>query len=107
MGEIAEMMLDGTLCQRCGAFLDGNSPGYPRYCKDCAKDEVQQNIEEIEYDFNFNYVGIEKLVEQVMYQGTTKQKKALIKLCYKLIEKLNKSNGIRYVDRLKKKCNNT
>lgn len=95
MGEIAEMMLDGTLCQVCGSVIDGDTPGYPRYCEDCAKDEVEQNIEEIEYDFNFNKVGIEKLAEQVMAQGTTKQKKALIKVCYKLIDKLNKSAGIR------------
>lgn len=95
MGEIAEMMLDGTLCQVCGSVIDGGTPGYPRYCEDCAKDEVVSNIEEIEYDFNFNKVGIEKLAEQVMVQGTTKQKKALLKVCYKLIDKLNKSVGIR------------
>lgn len=36
MGEIADMMLDGTLCGGCGDALDGESPGYPRYCsKDC------------------------------------------------------------------------
>ncbi len=95
MGEVAEMMLDGTLCERCGGIIDGDTPGFPRLCEDCAKDEVEQNIEEIEYDFNFNKVGIEKLAEQVMVQGTTKQKKALIKVCYKLIDKLNKSVGIR------------
>lgn len=95
MGEIAEMMLDGTLCQVCGGIIDGDTPGYPRYCEDCAKDEVVSDIEEIEYDFNFNKVGIEKLAEQVMYEGTTKQKKALIKVCYKLIDKLNKSGGMR------------
>lgn len=95
MGEIAEMMLDGTLCQVCGSVIDGDTPGYPRYCEDCAKDEVVSNIEEIEYDFNFNKVGIEKLAEQVMVQGTTKQKKALLKVCYKLIDKLNKSVGTR------------
>lgn len=95
MGEIAEMMLDGTLCQVCGSIIDGDTPGYPRYCEDCAKDEVVSNIEEIEYDFNFNKVGIEKLAEQVMYQGTKKQKKAIIKVCYKLIDKLNKSCGTR------------
>lgn len=41
MGEIAEMMLDGTLCEACGAFLDdseGDSPGFPCYCsEECAK----------------------------------------------------------------------
>ena len=34
MGEIAEMMLDGTLCEGCGVYL-GNEIGYPRYCAHC------------------------------------------------------------------------
>lgn len=40
MGEIAEMMLDGTLCECCGAsFDDRQSPGFPRYCsRQCAED---------------------------------------------------------------------
>lgn len=39
MGEIADMMLDGTMCEMCGVFLDGESSGFPRYCsKECAKD---------------------------------------------------------------------
>jgi hypothetical protein len=96
MGEIAEMMLDGTLCQTCGGVIDGTTPGYPRYCEDCAKDQVEHDIkeieyEEIEYDFNFNYIGIEQLALQVKDRGSMKQKKAIIKLCYKLIDKLNKS----------------
>ena len=36
MGEIAEMMLDGALCEGCGVAMgDGKSPGYPRKCSDC------------------------------------------------------------------------
>lgn len=35
MGEIADMMLDGTLCQICGVYLGGN--GYPQTCDSCAK----------------------------------------------------------------------
>lgn len=39
MGEIADMMLDGTLCECCGVLLDGKSAGYPRYCGPlCAQD---------------------------------------------------------------------
>lgn len=34
MGEIAEMMLDGTLCQVCGEFM-GDDCGYPRTCDGC------------------------------------------------------------------------
>lgn len=38
MGEIAEMMLDGTLCTSCGTLLieEGEEPeGYPQYCDLC------------------------------------------------------------------------
>lgn len=40
MGEIAEMMLDGTMCEGCGEFFDdiingGEAPGYPRRCRAC------------------------------------------------------------------------
>jgi len=35
MGEIAEMVLDGILCEECGGFIDGCAAGYPRQCADC------------------------------------------------------------------------
>ncbi len=36
MGEIAEMMLEGILCNQCGAFV-GEEVGYPQYCDiECA-----------------------------------------------------------------------
>ena len=38
MGEIADMMLDGTLCQGCGGYI-GEAVDYPRYCSDCEPDE--------------------------------------------------------------------
>ncbi len=31
MGEIAEMMLDGTICEQCGEYI-GDGDGYPRNC---------------------------------------------------------------------------
>ena len=34
MGEIAEMMLDGTICQVCGEFM-GDECGFPRTCTAC------------------------------------------------------------------------
>lgn len=37
MGEIAEMMLDGTLCECCGSYI-GDGRGFPGYCSaECAK----------------------------------------------------------------------
>jgi hypothetical protein len=41
MGEIADMMLDGTMCQGCGEFMcDGaDGPGYPGYCAGCRRED--------------------------------------------------------------------
>lgn len=39
MGEIADMMLDGTLCEACGVYIEGDGEGFPRYCSEaCARD---------------------------------------------------------------------
>lgn len=35
MGEVADMMLSGFLCECCGEYLDGEEPGHPRKCEDC------------------------------------------------------------------------
>lgn len=37
MGEIAEMMLDGTLCSQCGEYL-GTDNGFASLCGGCADD---------------------------------------------------------------------
>jgi hypothetical protein len=42
MGEIAEMMLDGLMCERCGEWIgdhdgsEGDGPGFPQLCPGCA-----------------------------------------------------------------------
>jgi hypothetical protein len=39
MGDIADMMLEGDLCESCGAALGGEGYGIPRYCSnECARD---------------------------------------------------------------------
>ncbi len=37
MGDIAEMMIAGYLCEICGCVIDDKEPGYPRECKDCRR----------------------------------------------------------------------
>ena len=32
MGDIADAMVEGLFCQMCGGYIDGEEPGYPRYC---------------------------------------------------------------------------
>ena len=39
MGDIADMMLDGTLCEQCGDYI-GESIGYPRVCSDCSDHNI-------------------------------------------------------------------
>lgn len=41
MGEIADMMIDGEVCEECGEFFDDEAPGYPRKCSACRKTDVQ------------------------------------------------------------------
>lgn len=36
MGEIADMVLDGMLCESCGGYIDDAYEGIPRKCGDCA-----------------------------------------------------------------------
>lgn len=35
MGEIAEGIINGELCQDCQLPLSGEAPGFPRLCEDC------------------------------------------------------------------------
>jgi len=35
MGEAAEMVLEGLLCEQCTSLIDGEETGYPRKCEGC------------------------------------------------------------------------
>ena len=39
-GDVAEAMLDGTLCESCGEFI-GSPVGYPTRCTGCKDDEPE------------------------------------------------------------------
>lgn len=46
MGEIAEAMLDGTLCEGCGTYI-GDATGFPGYCsRQCARDRGAEQPDE-------------------------------------------------------------
>jgi hypothetical protein len=39
MGDTADLMLDGHLCEHCGVFLNTHGvDGFPQLCRDCAKE---------------------------------------------------------------------
>lgn len=44
---IAEEIMDGLLCERCGCLIDEHYTGYPRKCKDCESEEQQEKGEKI------------------------------------------------------------
>lgn len=43
MGDIADMMLDGQMCQWCGVIIDDDK-GYPVVCRGCQK---EHNVNEL------------------------------------------------------------
>lgn len=51
MGEIAEMMMEGAICEGCGAYLADAGEGFPQLCAGCAKDRRAAGCEIIETGF--------------------------------------------------------
>lgn len=47
MGEIADAMLNGDLCEVCGIYI-GEGDGYPRLCDGCQGDKNKREEEEDE-----------------------------------------------------------
>ena len=43
MGEIADMMLDGTLCSVCGVYIGEGDWGIPRTCGCCPPNEWEHD----------------------------------------------------------------
>lgn len=42
MGDIADMMLEGAMCEQCGEYL-GEGDGSPRLCGSCGKKPGNRN----------------------------------------------------------------
>ncbi|UYB51194.1 hypothetical protein OCJ37_14490 [Xanthomonas sp. AM6] len=47
MGEIADMMLEGDLCECCGGYLPGQGQGFPRRCQGCQPTKAERKAENI------------------------------------------------------------
>lgn len=41
MGDTADLMIEGVLCECCGEYI-GDAVGYPRKCSDCAAEEQEE-----------------------------------------------------------------
>lgn len=46
MGDIADMVIEGILCESCGVYIEGDAPGYPRSCSDCILESMNLIEEE-------------------------------------------------------------
>ncbi len=42
MGDIADLIIEGTLCECCGEWI-GDAVGYPRKCPYCISEEINEN----------------------------------------------------------------
>ena len=45
MGDIADMMLEGDMCEQCGEYLEGGN-GFPRLCPACQAEEDEDNVDD-------------------------------------------------------------
>lgn len=54
MGEFADMVLEGLLCEQCGGYIDGAESGYPRLCAGCklTVNEEAQDLNVVASEFN-------------------------------------------------------
>jgi hypothetical protein len=44
MGDIADMMLEGVLCQCCGVYI-GEGNGWPAFCSACDREPRSDSVE--------------------------------------------------------------
>jgi hypothetical protein len=47
MGDIADAILEGDLCQNCGEWIDEHSDGIPSFCKCCQPKVKAQSVKKI------------------------------------------------------------
>lgn len=45
MGEISDMVVQGSMCELCGVVFDDEPQGFPRMCKECQRDNKQTKRE--------------------------------------------------------------
>jgi Zn finger protein HypA/HybF involved in hydrogenase expression len=84
MGEYADMILDGTMCQGCGVFLNDEPPGYPCDCTDCARD--RQKIDST----------TRKQARQVAHQlHQARQKKTRCPICNRKVKEIGLPNHMK------------
>lgn len=87
MGEIAEMMLEGTLCEGCGEYI-GTNNGYASYCSDqCANDrggysKAEHRILKIGIDRAI--CKLEIVINKLRYTSLQNKEKSLLRIIKKL-----------------------
>ena len=44
MGDYADMVLEGIMCEGCGLFISFTGNGYPEKCDDCKKEDEETHL---------------------------------------------------------------
>jgi hypothetical protein len=101
MSDIAEMILEGFLCDKCGGVVDGKETGYSRPCYDCKpkKKKKEKGGGEIvsEYKSGCGWIvnGIfckqDHLCEHCQEKYTLEKERDVLKLRNSYLEQLEKS----------------
>lgn len=47
MGDVADMILEGILCESCGVYIDSEGIGHPRQCNECQSEDWDQEKEDV------------------------------------------------------------
>ena len=53
MGDIANLMIDGTICEQCGNFIDFEYPGHPRICDECLDEKMYDRWDNSDMDLSY------------------------------------------------------
>lgn len=87
MGEIADAMLNGELCEGCGVFIPGEAEGIPRYCSvQCAKDRG---------------ASVDQVIESApkpksgLWKPSPKKPKTQCTICKKWVKKIGMENHLK------------
>ena len=92
MGEIAEMMLDGTLCEGCGEYLGNGDDGFAQLCAGCARE--QRKAGEQIRDTGF---GTFQNVTPVNQTQDHDRQKIACKQCGKKVKRIGMSQHVKAV----------
>ena len=86
MGDIADMMIDGTLDYETGEYIDGNSPGYPRRMSDIGRRYSSKAKQSPAYSTVLNFLSQMGVVSRqaIIREYTNNSRQGINSVCNKI-----------------------